>query len=185
MVSVVFDSGKRPDIILRNRHPGGADIFIDLITCVPGKADIVAKAAATPGAAAAAGHAKKHKAWHAHCISQGDVIQPLAIESGGRMCEGGIHLLDSAANAIGGTKGEKQAFQTYWRQRIAISNLKGVARVIVDRIPFCTGDHFPISFQRFSTIDMGPMPGPALIARDAPNSTGTAGAAASSPAVSV
>ena len=179
--ALMSDSEKRPDILLRNRHPGGADIFVDLITCVPGKADIVAKAAATPGAAAAAGHAKKYNAWHAHCIAQGDVIIPLAMETGGRICEGGASLLDDAANATGGTKGEKLAFLTYWRQRIAISNLKGVARAIAKRIPICTGDHFPISFQRFTTIDMGPTPSPALSACDAPSLnvvTGTADAVA-------
>ena len=116
-----------------------------------------AKAAATPGAAAAAGHAKKYNAWHAHCIAQGDVIVPLAMETGGRICEGGASLLDDAANATGGTKGEKLAFLTYWRQRIAISNLKGVARAIAKRIPICTGDHFPISFQRFTTGDHFPI----------------------------
>lgn len=87
------DSEKRPDILLRNRHPGGADIFVDLVTCVPGKTDIVAKAAAMPGAAAAAGHARKYNDWHAHCIAQGDVIVPLAMETGGRICEGGASLL--------------------------------------------------------------------------------------------
>ena len=55
---------------------------------------------------------------------------------------------------------EKLAFLTYWRQRIAIFNLRGVARVIANRIPICTGDHFPVTFQRFTTIDMGPTPGP-------------------------
>ena len=49
---------------------------------------------------------------------------------------------------------EKLAFLTYWRQRIAIFNLRGVARVIANRIPICTGDHFPVTFQRFTTIDM-------------------------------
>mmetsp|Transcript_23487 Transcript_23487/g.54162 ORF Transcript_23487/g.54162 Transcript_23487/m.54162 type:complete len:159 (-) Transcript_23487:76-552(-) len=67
-------------------------------------------------------------------------------------------------------QGKKLAFLTYWRLRIAISNLKGVARAIANRIPICTGDHFPITFQRFTTIDMGPTPGPALNARDAPRS---------------
>ena len=94
------------------------------------------------------------------------------------------------ANATGGTKSEKLSFLTYWRQRIAISNLKGVARAIANRIPICTGDHFPITFQRFTTIDMGPTPGPALNARDAPRSNETAGtttamAAAATAAVAV
>ena len=102
---------------------------------------------------------------------------------GGRICEGGKSLLDDAANATGGTKGEKLAFLTYWRQRIAISNLKGVARAIAKRIPICTGDHFPISFRRFTTIDMGPTPSPALTACDALSlnvATGTAVAVANS-----
>ena len=90
----------------------------------------------------------KYNAWHAHCIAQGDVIVPLAMETGGRICEGGASLLNDAANATGGTKGGKNllSLNTYWRQRIAISNLKGVARAIAKRIPICTGDHFPISF---------------------------------------
>ena len=139
--ALMSDSEKRPDILLRNLHPGGADIFVDLATCVPGRAGIVAKAAAMPGAAASAGHTRKYKDWHAHCIAQGGVIVPLAMETGGQICEGGASLLEDAANATGGTKGEKLAFLAYWRQRIAISNMKGVARAIANCIPICTGDH--------------------------------------------
>ena len=43
--ALMSDSKKRPGILLR---PGGADIFVDLVTCVPGRAGIVANAAAMP-----------------------------------------------------------------------------------------------------------------------------------------
>ena len=51
---------------------------------------------------------------HAHCIAQGDVIVPLAMETGGRICEGGASLLGAATNPTGGTKGKKLAFLTYY-----------------------------------------------------------------------
>ena len=42
-----------------------------------------------------------------------------------------------------------------------ITNIRGVARTLLQRIPFCTGTHFPMSPHHFSTIHMGPIPAPA------------------------
>ena len=45
---------------------------------------------------------------------------------------------------IGGTRGEQQAIVNYWRQRLAVANARGVAKMIKARAPFCTGDHYPL-----------------------------------------
>ena len=57
-------------------------------------------------------------------------------------------------------KGEATAFYTYYRQRLAITNIRGVAKTILQRIPFCTGLHFPITPHHFNTVHMGPIPTP-------------------------
>ena len=62
--------------------------------------------------------------------------------------------------ALGSTKGEATAFYTYYRQRLAITNIRGVAKTILLRPPFCTGLHFPITPHHFNTVHMGPIPTP-------------------------
>ena len=75
--------------------------------------------------------------------------------------------------SLGSTKGEASAFYTYWRQRLATTNIRGVAKTIPQRVPFCTGGHFPMTPpHHFGTIHMGPIPAPArstLFPIDIPN----------------
>ena len=75
--------------------------------------------------------------------------------------EGGHELFDLACRSLGSTKGEASAFYTYWRQRLATTNIRGVAKTILQRVPFCTGEHFPMTPHHFGTIHMGPIPAPA------------------------
>ena len=42
--------------------------------------------------------------------------------------------------------------RTYWRQRIAVANARGVAGVIRARTPICTGAHWPLQPYHFSHL---------------------------------
>ena len=44
-------------------------------------------------------------------------------------------MIDKACAVIGGTRGEQQALVNYWRQRLAVANSRGVAKVIKARTP--------------------------------------------------
>ena len=122
-------------------NPTGSDILIDCATCVPTKRAIRTRASNIRGAAADEGHARKVKDWYDHCVSQGDICYPLAIEDGGLIHDNGLELIDKAVSATGGTRGEQSAFRTYWRQRISIAIMRGVAKMIKSRIPRCAGEH--------------------------------------------
>ena len=89
--------------------------------------------------------------WEPHTRAQGGIILPVCIEDGGYLSEGGHELIDLACKALGGTKGEVSAFYTYWRQRLAITNLRGVAKTILQRTPYCTGTHFPVTPHHFGS----------------------------------
>ena len=39
-----------------------------------------------------------------------------------------------------------------WRQRLAVANARGVAKVIKARAPFCTGDHYPLQPHHFGHL---------------------------------
>ena len=139
--ALISDSQKRPDIILHDVNPTGSDILIDCVTCVPTKRAIRTRASNIRGAAADEGHARIVKDWYDHCVSQGDICYPLAIEDGGLIHDNGLELIDKAVAATGGTRGEQSAFRTYWRQRISIAIMRGVAKMIKSRIPRCAGEH--------------------------------------------
>ena len=78
-------------------------------------------------AADAAASGKEAK-WTARVEFQGDVFAPLVIEDGGRLHQALSDVMGDAATSAGGTLGERQAFLTYWRQRLAVANLRGVHR---------------------------------------------------------
>ena len=161
-------SAKRPDILLMDSRPDGADTFIDYTTRCPSKHELVNRAAITPGTAADDGVSDKLKAWEPHVRTQGDIILPVCMEDGGYFSEGGHELFDLACKSLGSTKGEATAFYTYYRQRLAITNIRGVAKTILQRIPFCTGLHFPITPHHFNTVHMGPIPTPTGDLRESP-----------------
>ena len=113
-----------------------ADTFIDYTTRCPSRQQLVTRAATTPGFAADDGATDKLKAWEPHVRAQGDIIHPICMEDGGYFSEGGHELFDLACRSLGSTKGEASAFYTYWRQRLATTNIRGVAKTILQRIPF-------------------------------------------------
>ena len=80
-------------------------------------------------------------------------LLPRRARPGGCLNQAALDLSDEVVRRSGGTTEERQAFRTYWRQRIA----RGVADVISRRTPFCTGAHWPLQAHHFSHIpDMGP-----------------------------
>ena len=151
---LLCDSNKRPDIVIFKSLAGG-DIVIDYITCVVGKSDVVELAATTPLHAADAGATTKCNNW-VHLVQlvqlQGDTFLPLAVEDTGALHEEAVDLLASAASATGSTAGERQAFLTYWRQTMAITTARGVAKVIKSRVPACTGAHWPVQPHHFQHV---------------------------------
>jgi hypothetical protein len=155
--ALIGDSNKRPDIMIF-RGVGERDVFIDFVTCLPTKPDVVSLAASTPGHAADLGAAKKIGDWLELVQRQGDEFVPIAVESGGRVHEDALDLLSEACGAIGGSPGERQALLTYWRQRISMANARGVATVIKDRTPLCIGVHHPVQPHHFSHLPAIPAP---------------------------
>ena len=154
---LMCDSNKRPDIVIFKSLAGG-DIVIDYITCVVGKSDVVDLAATTPLHAADAGATTKCNAWEHLVQLQGDVFLPLAAEDTGALHEEAVDLLASAALAAGGTAGERQAFLTHWRQVMAVTTARGVAKVIKQRVPACTGAHWPVQPHHFQHIQDAVVP---------------------------
>ena len=79
-------------------------------------------------------------------------MTPSAQEDDGALNPAALDLLESAVRRAGGTKGEKAAMRTYWRQRIAVANARGVAGVIRARTTICTGAHWPLQPHHFSHL---------------------------------
>ena len=91
-------------------------------------------------------------AWLALVERQGDHFLGCAAEDGGRLSDELVDVIDEACASIGGSRGEQQAVVTYWRQRLAVANARGVAKVIKARTPFCTGDHYPLQPHHFGHL---------------------------------
>ena len=104
----------------------------------------------------------KLDAWHQLYANQGDRFIPITVEDGGYFSDGFYTLIDLALQGAGGTQGEKTAIKTYWCQRLFIANTRGVAKTILRRPPYCTGQHFPLHPHHFATMpQLGPVPAPA------------------------
>ena len=56
------------------------------------------------------------------------------------------------------SRGEAQAFNTYWRQRLGVAIVRGVAKTILGNMPRCTGAHYAVG--RGLDVDLAPAPGP-------------------------
>ena len=115
-------------------------------------------ASVTPGHAADVGVATKNGDWLELVEQQGDRFLGCAAEDGGRLSDELVDVIDKACAVIGGTRGEQQALVNYWRQRLAVANARGVAKVIKARTPLCTGDHYPLRPHHFSHIQAVPPP---------------------------
>ena len=102
----------------------------------------------------------KHAAWAALCASEGHISYPIASECTGRPCENTLALFETAAGRAGGSAGEQAAFTTYWRQRLGIVAIKGVAETILNNMPHCTCSHYAYNQSRYTNINFAPVPGP-------------------------
>ena len=157
---LLCDSNKRPDIVIF-QSLAGSDVVIDYVTCVVGKPGVVELAATTPLHAADCGATMKCNNWEHLVRLQGDTFVPIAVEDTGTLHDEAVDLLASAASAVGGSMGERQAFLTYWRQTMAITTARGVAKVIRRRVPACTGAHWPVQphhFQHIHDVVVPPQP---------------------------
>ena len=150
--ALLSDSMKRPDLLIHDHSAGGPNTFIDFITCVVSKSTSVVRGASLPGAAADNGANEKNSDWLDLVQAQDDTFVAIAQEDGGALNPAALDLLESAVRRAGGTKGEKAAMRTYWRQRIAVANARGVAGVIRARTPICTGAHWPLQPHHFSHL---------------------------------
>ena len=155
VTGALLNSDKRPDILVY-KGDDGANLFIDWITCaVFAEAPM---ASVTPGHAADVGVATKNGDWLELVEQQGDRFLGCAAEDGGRLSDELVDVIDKACAVIGGTRGEQQTLVNYWRQRLAVANARGVAKVIKARTPLCTGDHYPLRPHHFSHIQAVPPP---------------------------
>ena len=131
---------------------------IPVITCPVGSPDTLVAGATTLGAAAEKGHRTKRAAWEVLCASQGDSFLPLATECTGYTCDNIQTLFDTALERLDCSRGEAQAFNTYWRQRLGVAIVRGVAKTILGNMPRCTGAHYAVG--RGLDMDLAPAPGP-------------------------
>ena len=149
---LLSDSMKRPDLLIHDHSTSEPCTFIDFITCVVAKSTHVHRAASLPQSACDAGVLEKNNNWLDLVTAQGDRFLAIAQEDGGALNDGALELLEAAVRRSGGTVGEQQAMRTYWRQRFAIANARGVASVIAARTPICPGAHWPLHPHHFSHL---------------------------------
>ena len=139
--------------------PATIELF-DTHPFVVSKSTSVARGASLPGAAADNGANEKNSDWLDLAQAQDDTFVAIAQEDGGALNPAALDLLESAVRRAGGTKDEKAAMRTYWRQRIAVANARGVAGVIRARTRICTGAHWPLQPHHSSHLQSPPGPLP-------------------------
>ena len=69
--------------------------------------------------------------WHKETF-----FKPSAMNTRG----GAMAALDRAAARFAPTVPQRNAFKTYWLQRLHMTNTRGVAELIFQQMPFCKGD---------------------------------------------
>ena len=100
------------------------------------KSPEVAACSQTIGHAANLGATIKGHDWLELVSGQGDVFQAICHEHPGRIGSAALSVLDRAAAKFGQTPPQRNAFKTYWLQRLHMVNTRGVADVILQRLPF-------------------------------------------------
>ena len=132
--SAIQESNKRPDAAISLE--GMRTLFLDIRTCDPLKSPEVAACSHTIGHAANIGAAIKDHDWLELVSGQGDVFQAICHEHPGRIGLVALSALERAAAKFGQTPPQRNAFKTYWLQRLHMVNTRGVADVILQRLPF-------------------------------------------------
>ena len=127
---------RRPDIIA---HPPGDDpqlhVF-DIVTASSVAASYQPRSSRLAGAAADSVATAKIQKYGPDCSASGYLFFPLAIEDGGRLgSDFGRFILRAASITASTSHKSLVATYTYWRQQIALTNLKGLAAFLFSRLP--------------------------------------------------
>ena len=132
---VMQDSNKRPDIAVMLDDIMHY-LMLDVRTCDPLKNPEVNTCSYVPGHAADLGATTKDNDWLDLVTQQGDLFQALCHEHPGRIGTVALYALNRAATKFAQTLPQRNAFKTYWLQRLHVTNTRGVADVIIQRLPF-------------------------------------------------
>ena len=133
------DTGQRPDVSV-TLEDSLQHLHLDIRTCDPLLKRHVKNCSHQMGYAATSGANDKDAKWIGHTLAQGDMFQAICHEHPGRMGDGAIAALDRAASRFAPTIPQRNAFKTYWLQRLHMTNTRGVAELIFQQMPFCEGD---------------------------------------------
>jgi hypothetical protein len=126
---------KRPDIsVLLDDEL--CSLFLDVRTCDPLLKSCFKQCCQTQGHASNLGAISKDRDWANISSAQGDQFQPICHEHPGFIGEGALALLDRAAARYATTMPQRNAFKTFWLQRIHLTNTRGTANLIISRMPF-------------------------------------------------
>ena len=93
-------------------------LHLDIRTCDPLLKKHVKNCSQQMGYAATSGANDKDDKWIGYTLAQGDIFQAICHEHPGRMGEGAMAALDRAAARFAPTVPQRNAFKTYWLQRL-------------------------------------------------------------------
>ena len=137
--NMMRENGQRPDVSV-TMEESFQYLHLDIRTCDPLLKKHVKNCSQQMGYAATSGANDKDDKWIGHTLAQGDIFQAICHEHPGRMGEGAMAALDRAAARFAPTVPQRNAFKTYWLQRLHMTNTRGVAELIFQQMPFCKGD---------------------------------------------
>ena len=143
------DSNKRPDSFAVSPD-GTMELAIDVRTCLVTSPTNCLKASRLPGYAADQGAIMKLRDWIQPTQAAGQSFIPVCVEEGGRLGDGTHRVIDLFSLPLNSTTTDKGAFKTYALQRLHLTNLRGVARVINALKPIPANPHvvvFPTSYE--------------------------------------
>ena len=148
----IDNSNIRPDITIQLDDPFCC-LHLDVRTCDPLLKSFLPQSCESSGIAADAGALDKDRHWQQAVQLQGDSFIPLCHEFPGLIGQGALQLLDRAAARYSPSTKARDAFRTYWLQRLHMTNTRGAADVILARRtlsthPLSFGQH-PAPFESF------------------------------------
>jgi len=129
--------------------------IIDVRTTDPCDLSNCKKAACVPGTANDSGTRIKERKWKSFVDAQGDVFWALCAESGGRLSDHFVELVEYLSMFAGSTSAERRAFSVFAFQRIHIASQRGVARLIRAHDPVPEG---PCLIPPRGALELGNLP---------------------------
>jgi hypothetical protein len=129
------DGNKRADFMTTDEETM-RNHFFDIRTCDPLLSHCVSRCSLHPGYAADLGVASKNRDWLEITHTQGDQFLAICHEQPGRIGEGALAYLGQLAARFSSTTSQRNAFRTFWLQRLHITNSRGSSDVILSRMPF-------------------------------------------------